>query len=263
MKKFFIALIIATTFLSSPLKAQVVRSVEDDVSQFFRTGGDLFNSFTKFDQSTQIKFGASLAAIAAGYSLDYNLKDFATHARSKAEDDLFSIDRVFGSEYTLIGIGGLYGYGVIFRNQEIRKVGLQTIEAVGYAGLITSILKAVVGRSRPYANEGKSMFRPFNVHVATTSFPSGHSTVAFAVSTVLANNTNSIFLKIFYYTASTAVAFARIYHNAHWFSDVITGGLIGHFVGDFVSTNNINSKNSHKKFSFYVLPNGIGVSVAF
>ena len=263
MKKVFLTVFISVLIAVNPAKAQVIKSVENDIVRFVYTGGDIFNSFTQFSTPTQIRFAASALTIAGAYSLDYNLKDFAGHARSGFADKAFSVDKVYGSGYTLIGIAGLYGYGVIFENREVRKLGLQTIEAVGYAGLITSVLKAVVGRSRPYTGEGKSMFRPFNVHAATTSFPSGHSTVAFAVSTVLANNTDNIFLKILCYTASSLVAYSRIYRNAHWFSDVVTGGAIGYFVGDFVSHDTKRSTFAGSNVSFYFLPGSVGLSINF
>ena len=263
MKNFIITLLVAVSFLGTPVNAQIIKPVEHDIVRFVYMGGDIFNSFTSFSGPTQIKLAASALAIAGAYSLDYNLKDLAGHARSSFTDNLFSVDKVYGSGYTLLGIAGLYGYGIVFHNQEVRKIGLQTIEAVGYAGLITSVLKAVVGRSRPYTSEGKSMFRPLNVHAATTSFPSGHSTVAFAVSTVLANNTHSTFLKVLCYTAASFVAYSRIYHNAHWFSDVLTGGAIGYFVGDFVSNNNQHNLTNNSKFSFYYSPGSIGVLVNF
>ena len=263
MKNLFLILVFSVTIFGASGKAQVVKSVENDIVRFVYTGGDIFNSFTEFSEPTQIRLAASIVAIAGAYSLDYNLKDFAGHARSGFTDKLFSLDKVYGSGYTLIGIAGLYGYGVIFQNGEVRKIGLQTIEAVGYAGLITTVLKSVVGRSRPYTGEAHSMLRPFNVHAATTSFPSGHSTVAFAVSTVLANNTDNIYLKILSYTAASLVAYSRIYHNDHWFSDVVAGGAIGYFVGDFVSHDTQRSTFSNPNFSFYYLPNTIGVTVRF
>ena len=243
--------------------AQIVNNIETDFNSFLNTGGNLFSNYFRFDKSTQLNTAGSILLISAGYAVDYNMKNFAGRNHSNFNDVFFSIDKDYGSEYSLIGISGLYGYGLIFNNPEVRKIGLQTIEAVGYAGLITLTLKAIVGRSRPYTNEGKSRFRPFNVHAAYTSFPSGHSTVVFALSTVLANNTSNIFLKILYYTAACTVAGARIYHNAHWFSDVITGGLIGHFVGDFVSSRQTLNEPGNKNLSFYFSPNSLGLSLAF
>ena len=263
MKNFLIALFIAASLLNIPVSAQVVKSVEEDITHFVYTGKDIYNGFTSFDQSTQIKLAATMLTIAGGYALDYNVKDFASHTHSNFADNAFSIDKVYGNGYTLIGMAGLYGYGVFFHNQEVRKIGLQTIEAVGYAGIITTVLKSVVGRSRPYTNAGHSKFTPFNIHAATTSFPSGHSTVAFAVSTVLANNTDNIFLKILSYSAAVMVGYSRLYHNAHWFSDVIAGGAIGHFVGDFVSRDNSAAQSAGTTISFQYTPYSLSLTVRF
>lgn len=263
MKYFLIPIFIFCISIQSISDAQIIGNVEGDIGHFFSTGGDLASGFFQFNHSTQIGLLESAALIGAGYSVDINVNKFAQSNISDFNDKLFSIDKVYGSGYTLIGIGGLYGYGLIFNNVPVRKLGLETIEAVGYAGIITTVLKSIVGRSRPYTNEGKAHFRPFNVHAAYTSFPSGHSTVAFAVSTVLANNTDNTYLKILCYTASTLVVASRIYHNAHWLSDTIAGSAIGYFVGDFVSEHDSINKNENKNYSFYLSPNEVGILVRF
>jgi membrane-associated phospholipid phosphatase len=243
--------------------SQVLNDLESDFNYFIKTGVSLSSDFIKFNKSTQINFAGSALLVAAGYSLDNNVKNFSQNNLSKFNDRLFSIDNVYGSGYTLLGIGGIYGYGLLFRDKEIRKIGLQTIEAVGYAGTITSVLKSLAGRSRPYNNEGKARFRPIDFNAGHTSFPSGHSTVSFAVSTVLANNTDKTYLKVFYYSASTLVACARIYRNAHWFSDVIAGSLIGHFAGEYVSDGGILNKTDNDGLSIGFSPTGIDLSLAF
>jgi membrane-associated phospholipid phosphatase len=243
--------------------SQIVNDVENDFIDFIHTGVNLSSDFTKFDNSTQVNLAGSVLLIGAGYSLDNNIKGFSQKSSSTFNDGLFSIDKVYGNGYTLVGIAGLYGYGLLFKDKEIRRVGLQTIEAVGYAGIITSVIKSLAGRSRPYNDEGKARFRPIDFNANHTSFPSGHATVTFAVSTVLANNTDNTYLKIFYYSASSLVACARIYHNAHWFSDVIAGGLIGYFTGNYVTNREAINKSSDSDMSINFSLNEINVSIAF
>ncbi len=260
MKNISFILLLFTFSFYSNLNAQIENDLRNDFFHALNTGGRIACSFTSFDDGTPIKFAGSLAAISAAYAVDYNVKNFAQKNQSDFNSALFSIDKVYGSGYTLIGVGGIYGYGLLFHNKEVRKIGLQTIEAVGYAGLITSVLKAIVGRSRPYTGDDKLHLQPFNTHAAFTSFPSGHATVAFAFSTVLANNTDNLALKILCYTGSGLVAAARIYHNAHWLSDVVAGGAIGYFVGDIVSNTNVNK---YTDFSINISPNSIGFSYIF
>ncbi len=228
----------ALVFLFQPfIHSQILQNVKDDFFHALNTGSNLATSIVSFNETKDWELAGTAAVIGIGYSVDNNIHSFSQRNITSLNDKIFSIDKVYGSGYTLIGVAGIYGYGLFLNDPAVRKIGLQTIEAVGYAGVITTIVKSIVGRSRPYTNDGKATFHPFNTQAAETSFPSGHSTVAFAMSTVLANSTNSTFLKIVCYSAAGLVACSRIYHNAHWTSDVITGGAIGYFVGNFVTNN--------------------------
>jgi membrane-associated phospholipid phosphatase len=263
MKNYFVILFVSLILFQRPSYSQVFQDIGNDIGEFINTGVNFTTDFVKFDKSTQLNLAGSALLIGAGYSIDNNVKNFAQKNSSTFNDGLFSVDNYYGSGITLIGIGGLYGYGVLFKDKEIRKIGLQTIEAVGYSGIIESILKSAVGRSRPYTNEGKAKFRPFNFNAAHTSFPSGHSTVSFAVSTVLANNTDNVYLKIFCFTASTLVCCARLYHSDHWLSDTITGGLLGYFAGNYVSSKDTMHKESGDNLSLNFSLTGIDLSLAF
>ncbi len=257
-------LLFALLFLIQPFAhAQIITNAKNDVLQVLNMGGDLATSFTTFNETKAWDLAETVAAIGIGYSVDYNLHSFSQRNVTPLDSKIFSIDNIYGSGYTLYGIAGIYGYGLFFNNPDVRKIGVQTIEAVGYAGVITSVLKSLIGRSRPYTYKDKADFHPFNTHAAETSFPSGHSTVAFAMSTVLANNTNNIFLKILCYTAAGWVACSRIYHNAHWTSDVIAGGAIGYFVGNFVTNNYENNSKNNSGLSFYYSVNSLGITYSF
>jgi membrane-associated phospholipid phosphatase len=69
---------------------------------------------------------------------------------------------------------------------------------------------------------------------------------------------NNFFWKFGWYSAAVLVGFARIYHNAHWFSDTVLGAAIGYFVGRFVMNHPTNQKiekvpqNQNISFSFYL-----------
>jgi len=82
---------------------------------------------------------------------------------------------------------------------------------------------------------------PGQFNTDLTSFPSGHATLAFAVSSAMANYLNNIYWKIGWYSIATLVGTARIYHDKHWLSDVVIGSAIGYFIGDYVSRDLENS----------------------
>ncbi len=263
MKSKFIILIAALLSFNTISKAQLVNNVESDVLHFFKTGGDMASDFVRFDSPAGWNLAASAAILGAGYALDNGAHSLASRNRTNFNNSLFSFDKFYGSGYTLIGMAGLYGYGVIFKNTKVRRLGLETIEAVGYAGLITSVIKSVVGRSRPYTDEGHHRFRPLNVHAAYTSFPSGHATLAFALSTVLAKNTDNIYLKVLCYSAASLTAMSRVYHNAHWLSDVAAGGLVGYFVGSYVADHEKDYTPKNGSLSFLVTPTSLNIVYSF
>ena len=95
-----------------------------------------------------------------------------------------------------------------------------------------------MGRSRPSTGHGDSHFRPFG---GSYSFPSGHTTQAFAVATVIAEHYDSPWVKVASYGLASAVGFARINNNSHWMSDVVAGAAIGFFVGETVVHLNHNN----------------------
>jgi hypothetical protein len=78
-------------------------------------------------------------------------------------------------------------------------------------------------------------WHPVQFNTDQTSFPSGHATLAFAFSSVMANYLDNAYWKIGWYSIAALVGTARIYHDKHWLSDVVMGSAIGYFIGDYVS----------------------------
>src|SRR5439155_18160107 len=113
--------------------------------------------------------------------------------------------------------------------------GRELLEALAYSGITTTALKIVIARARPYVDQGIHSFLPFDAANGHNSLPSGHTTVAFALSTVLSQRINNVWASIALYGAASCTAFSRMYHNQHWLSDVFLGAAIGTTAGLFVS----------------------------
>ena len=88
---------------------------------------------------------------------------------------------VLGRRVGWIYLAGLAGNDTA---DEVAQDGLAA--SLIASGLITPSIKLLVGRSRPRANEGIANFKPFSDPNA--SFPSGHTTEAFALASVIANH---------------------------------------------------------------------------
>jgi len=82
-----------------------------------------------------------------------------------------------------------------------------------YAGMTTTILKRVVNQRRP--DKGDHL-----------SFPSGHTTTAFAFAAVIGIE-HDIYASVAAYTLATVVAVSRMQDNVHYLHDVVFGATLG------------------------------------
>jgi undecaprenyl-diphosphatase len=109
-----------------------------------------------------------------------------------------------------------------------RLAALDTALACTAAGVITRVLKIVLGRPRPTVAEQL-------VSVAGYSFPSGHSSGITALLTATALHTievattraQRVVLGIFYAVLILGVGWSRIYLGVHYPTDVVAGICVG------------------------------------
>ncbi|CAN5584563.1 hypothetical protein BH10BAC4_BH10BAC4_03280 [soil metagenome] len=168
--------------------------------------------------------------------------------------------RMYGEAYSIGGVAGAFGlYGLIARDTVAKKIAIELFQAGLYSAALTEALKVIVGRARPYTNEGHGSFHPFTfLNVDYNSFPSGHSTSAFALSTVLSRHAKSVGLKILAYLPAGLTLFSRIYQDKHWISDELIGAAIGYFVGNWVA--DLHGTTRHRINVTSAFP--IGISIA-
>ena len=175
---------------------------------------------------------AALFAIVSAFYLDPAVKDIITGINNNIADAAFEFGRWYGNGLpTLYLFIGLYITGLIFQKYKLRETGILILEAYIFSGLITLIFKSAFGRFRPYTNKGDFAFYGWNwSNNDMFSYISGHAAVSFALSTILASTTNNYYLKSFYYLLAVITCFSRIYHNQHWFSDVLSGAISAYLI---------------------------------
>jgi membrane-associated phospholipid phosphatase len=142
----------------------------------------------------------------------------------------------FGDWPELTGYATVALIGVGFaRKRTLVKVILCMMIAGSLAGALTNSVRLLSGRARPNNYEvppgwyglqyqGESLLWKYKFH----SFPSGHTATAFAFFGVIGFAYRRRWAWSFLVLASL-IAWSRLYINAHFFSDVLVGVVVGLF----------------------------------
>lgn len=232
-----------------------IPSFKDDVNSFYNTGVKLISAPSDFDRKDWITFGSVAALTSAAFIFDEGNREFWQRNKTKTLNDISEVGRIYGEiSYAAILSGSLYLGGKIFNSKDVSVTGRMLIEGLLYAGLTTTIIKFTTGRSRPYMNEGNFNFNFFKTTNDYLSFPSGHSTVAFTLSSILSQRINNTYASVGLYSLAILTLWQRMYSDNHWLSDVILGASIGYFIGKAVVKFDDNSKSNSENNS--VLANG-------
>ncbi|MCC6864868.1 MAG: phosphatase PAP2 family protein [Ignavibacteria bacterium] len=175
---------------------------------------------------------AGIFAIISAFYLDLPVRDLVKSLNGEFFNAVFNFGRWYGSGMpTIYLFFGLYLFGLILKKYKFRKTGLLILESYLFSGLVTLILKSVFGRFRPYTNKGDFAFYGWNLsNNDMFSYISGHAAVSFALSAILASTTENYYLKTFYYLLAVVTCLSRIYHNQHWFSDVLSGAISAYVI---------------------------------
>ena len=212
--------------------------------------------------------GAALGVIALSAFADAAVQKSTQSHQTQFLDDLTKVVEPFGAQYSWAVIGAYALVGFAFHDTNARDIAFDSIIAsVLASGIITPSMKFMVGRARPNQDLGVLSFHPFQS--GYTSFPSGHTTQAFAVASVISAHSDELWVSAAAYTLASLVAFARIYHNAHWTSDTAAGALIGMAVGRGVVSLNNRFRKGESRVKIVFAPiaaehgQGAGVTVIF
>jgi membrane-associated phospholipid phosphatase len=185
--------------------------------------------------------GLTIAMFPVDKALARHLQDSSTQANRFFKNASKGIQYFADPGSIVIGVS-LYGVGRLAKWRDVEDLGLHGTEAIAVSGVVTSVLKEVAGRARPYvsADTNPSSFgflRGVHRGNAYLSFPSGHTTVAFAAAAVVTSESQRWWPKGIWFVApamyggATLVGLSRMYNNAHWASDVALGAAIGTFSG--------------------------------
>jgi membrane-associated phospholipid phosphatase len=198
--------------------------------------------------------GVLLGLTAGSFAIDQSFRHAFVRDTARLPSFLVRAGDAFGNigyVYPALALGSLTGRAL--GSKGLEGVSWRALQSTAVAGAAALVLKSAVGRRRPdVAPNTAFSFRPFVFK--GNSFPSGHTTVAFALATSLSGETKDHWTDLLFYSAATLTGYARINDDRHWLSDIVFGAGLG-----IVSARLV--QRWHRPFA--VTPTGVGISLAF
>ena len=214
----------------------------------------------RWDRGDWKAFGWSSAAVlGTALVIDGPWRDEMRRHAPNNNPFLTQVER-FGAQYAPVVVGGFLAAGALSGDDNTLQTGEDSLTASLIAsGIVTPVIKLAFGRARPRADKGVNYFKPFSD--ANASFPSGHTTEAFALASVISGHYDEAWVSYTAYGIAGLVGIARTYHAAHFASDVLAGAMIGTAVGKSVVGYNAERRSGKVALVPSLAPGMMGVQL--
>lgn len=222
------------TDTTSSGKNKVWKNLKYDFEVTAKSVGNAFTQPTRWNKNDFITAGGIVAGTSFLYLADNEAQDFFLRQEKDIPDVVQDFGWYFGSPQNFfIASAGIYGFGLITDNPKVRRAGVLIVSSAVASGIMQSVAKTVVGRSRP-SNGGHDSFDFFSKESGYHSFPSGHAILTFTMAHAVAKQFDSFWVKAGIYAVGSIAPISRLWVNAHWVSDVGLGMVLSIVVVDGV-----------------------------
>ena len=238
--------------------------VKYDFNKSFEDGLNILEAPAHFSGWDWGVAGMIAGATSLSFLLDNDIRDIVRRNQSGTIDDITKAGQYYGEVVPAVSLSaGIYATGLIFKDRWLSFTGRLLGESLLYAGTLNIILKVLFSRARPYKNQGNTDFGNYKFDNDYYSLPSGHTTVAFTVSTILAERIHNVYASIGLYGLAALTAYQRIYSDNHWFSDTLLGAAIGMVISRAVLNLNQSDPYEESNPDISVSPTRQGYAVGF
>lgn len=175
--------------------------------------------------------GAAFGFYLGARTIDPVFNDEVRAWSSGSVDHFLERTNPIGGPSVTAKVAGVFGLTLLMGDEKSQDAAFTSLESLILAGGLSYGLKYALGRGRPDEGYAPNHFEPLSGH---SSFPSGHTTTAFAVIVPWA---------VYYQTPLArallllplGTALARLDRDKHWATDVIAGGTIGTLTAVYLS----------------------------
>ncbi len=213
---------------------------------------DYYTAPLRWDTEDWLYFGGTLAVIAGSHEFDARVRDhFATAPKDGLDGgrDKNVVRDALPAVGLIVGTGLYAGF---IRDPD----GYQETGSLLEAGILSTatgeVLSLAAGRERPDATVSANQWRH-----GGDSFPSVHTSAAFAIGMVFAESGNDEYRwirRVLGYGIAGATYYIRVKENVHWLSDTVAGAALGIATARFVLDR--EDSRSHADLAFQPVKGG-------
>lgn len=210
-------------------------------------------------------FGAAGAGTAGAYQVDGRVRDFLQDRRGRVGNRVADVGNAFGDGLFLLpALAASAAWGHHAGDARLLAASGRAFEAVLFAGGAAEVGKVATGRARPVAGLGPHDWSgPRTGPEARLSFPSGHTSAAFAAASVLARAYPGGAVPVAAYGAAALTGFARMEGDHHWASDVLAGAATGLWIGHTLAGRHPVPRRGRPEATLVPLPGGAGLRITW
>jgi membrane-associated phospholipid phosphatase len=182
-------------------------------------------------------FLLALASQSKAQNWDIELLRAINSPETLPSDDFFRF--VSNSDaYIALGIpAGMGLTGLAKHNESLLRNACAAFAAIGVNTAVTEALKYTVNRDRPFVTYPDITKKS---DAGSPSFPSGHTSLAFATATSVSLDYPKWYIIVPSYLWAGTVGYSRMHLGVHYPSDVLAGAIIG--AGSAWLTHAVNKK---------------------
>jgi membrane-associated phospholipid phosphatase len=195
-----------------------------------------------FHRDTLLPLVVGGVATGGAFVLDQEMRDWISPDPGEGWGSTVSTS---GGLWSSVFVAGMFTAGRVSKHTRFRAVTYDWLDASMMNVVYFQSLKFIVGRERPNGSNNQS-------------FPSGHTSNAFALATVTERHYGWK-VGVPAYLLAGLVGAARMKEDAHYFSDVVAGATLGYIVGrTVVRVNNRPLEDGAHKGAFLNLAPMVG-----
>jgi membrane-associated phospholipid phosphatase len=191
-----------------------------------------FTAPLRWDEDDWLYFGGALAAIGAAHQFDEKVRShFATGSKAVLNGGQ-DTNSLRDAAPTIALIAGTGLYAAFIRDSDGYQETWSLVEAGVLSSVTAEVLGYASGRERPDATTSPNQWGQ-----GGDSFPSLHTTAAWAVGAVFAESGNDEYRwlrRVIGYGVAAGTSYVRISENVHWLSDTVAGAALGIATARFV-----------------------------